>query len=92
MLRNPGLFNLGARPLPPGSHQLKPTVILYWHNKVCPNCACDPEPTRCRLATGCYFGKMLACIERGWDPPFHTTNFVPPYWTLWKHRLILRRS
>lgn len=76
---NPDLFRAGATPLPPGSHQLRPAMMLQWHSQVCASCTHDPNPTLCQLSPTCYFGRMLACIERGWEPPFRTTEFVTPY-------------
>lgn len=37
------------------------------------------DPDACILASGCYFARMLACVERELEPPFRSLNFVPPH-------------
>lgn len=76
---HPEIFRPGTALLPPGSHRLKPDVMLWWHSQVCRSCHWDESPQRCSVGPSCYFASMLECIRRGWDPPFYTDRWTPPY-------------
>lgn len=77
---NPELFRAGRQRLSPGSHRLNTEEMARWHAKVCRVCQWEGDHIPSVINPSCYFAHMLPCIERGWDPPFLTSDFTPPYY------------
>lgn len=76
---HPEVFGAGAATLPPGSHRLRPRKMLWWHSQFCDRCHWDRQIFECKAHLSCYFSDMLRCVERGWQPPFYTSCWTPPY-------------
>lgn len=76
---NPELFHPGRNALEPGSHRLQVDEMARWHAKVCRDCQWNGTHKPSVINPSCYFSLLLPCLERGWDPPFLSDNFIPPY-------------
>ena len=73
---DPLLFQSGATTLPEGSHPLKTREMIAYHRNICDRCSDQPVGT---LSTHCYFYKMVACIEKGWNPPIDEQRIYRRY-------------